>query len=138
MQSAAVNTQAAINTLLDLATYLDNETLMRAICEELEINYDEIKDKLPDPDEAVNGVKTAEKTLEDINGVGAVNSEAVKEAAEDEVGKALNGAQTQSLITIMQQFKNGVLSYQQAVNIISLAIGISEDRAKKLIGADLV
>ena len=69
---------------------------------------------------------------------GAVNSEAVKEAAEDEVGKALNGAQTQSLITIMQQFKNGVLSYQQAVNIISLAIGISEDRAKKLIGADLV
>ena len=67
-----------------------------------------------------------------------MNSEAVKEAAEDEVGKALNGAQTQSLITIMQQFKNGVLSYQQAVNIISLAIGISEDRAKKLIGADLV
>ena len=137
-QIEAGTKQATINTLLDLATYLDNETLMRAICEELEINYDEIKDKLPDPDEAVNGVKTAEKTLEDINGVGAVNSEAVKEAAEDEVGKALNGAQTQSLITIMQQFKNGVLSYQQAVNIISLAIGISEDRAKKLIGADLV
>lgn len=69
---------------------------------------------------------------------GGVNSTEIKQAAEEEAGKPLNGAQTQSLITIMQQLKDGVLSYQQAVNIISLAIGVSEDRARKLIGADLM
>ena len=43
--------QTEINTLLGLATYLDNETLMQSICEQLEIDYEEIKGKLPKPDE---------------------------------------------------------------------------------------
>lgn len=43
--------QAEINTLLSLATYLDNETLMQSICEQLEIDYEEIKGKLPNPEE---------------------------------------------------------------------------------------
>ena len=32
-----------INTLLSLASQLDNETLMRNICDVLDIDYDEIK-----------------------------------------------------------------------------------------------
>lgn len=44
--------QAEISTLLSLATYLDNETLMQCICEQLEIDYNEIKDKLPKPEES--------------------------------------------------------------------------------------
>lgn len=40
-----------INTLLSLAERLDNETLMQRICEQLDIDYSEIKDKLPNPDE---------------------------------------------------------------------------------------
>ena len=43
--------QAEISTLLSLATYLDNETLMQCICEQLEIDYNKIKDKLPKPEE---------------------------------------------------------------------------------------
>lgn len=39
-----------INTLLNLATKLDNETLMKLICDELDINYENIKDKLPEED----------------------------------------------------------------------------------------
>lgn len=39
--------QTEINTLLGLATQLDNETMMRLICEQLEIDYNEIRDKLP-------------------------------------------------------------------------------------------
>lgn len=39
--------QVEINTLLNLASYLDNETLMQNICTALEIDYEEIKDKLP-------------------------------------------------------------------------------------------
>ena len=43
--------QVQINTLLSLATHLDNETLMQNICDVLDIDYNEIKDKLPQPDE---------------------------------------------------------------------------------------
>lgn len=39
--------QVQINTLLGLASYLDSETLMTNICEVLDIDYNEIKDKLP-------------------------------------------------------------------------------------------
>lgn len=58
--------QAEINILLGLATYLDNETLMQLICEQLDIDYDDIKGKLPDPDEAENAVKDAESTLNNV------------------------------------------------------------------------
>ena len=44
--------QVQINTLLGLASYLDNETLMTNICEVLDIDYNEIKDKLPTQEES--------------------------------------------------------------------------------------
>ena len=56
--------QARINTLLSLAERLDNETLMRAICDVLDIDYDEIADRLPDPDEAENNIDDAQQTIE--------------------------------------------------------------------------
>lgn len=43
--------QTEIGTLLNIASYLDNETLMQNVCDVLDIDYNEIKDKLPDPDE---------------------------------------------------------------------------------------
>ena len=58
--------QTVINTLLAIATYLDNETLMQLICEQLDIDYDDIKDKLPDPDEAENAVKDAQNGLDSV------------------------------------------------------------------------
>lgn len=58
--------QARVNTLLGLAARLDNETLMKAICDALDIDYDEIKDKLPDPDEAETDVKGAQKALDGV------------------------------------------------------------------------
>lgn len=56
-----------INTLLDLATYLDNETLMKSICDVLEIDYEEIKGKLPDPDEGKNSLTDAKTALERLD-----------------------------------------------------------------------
>ncbi len=56
--------QAQIGTLLNLATYLDNETLMQNICDVLDLSYEDIKDKLPKPEES--DLYEAEKTLEDI------------------------------------------------------------------------
>ncbi|MGN1085416.1 MAG: phage portal protein [Porcipelethomonas sp.] len=40
--------QTRINTLLNLAAQLDNETLMQNICDVLDIDYEEIRDKLPE------------------------------------------------------------------------------------------
>ena len=55
--------QTRINTLLGLADKLDNETLMKQICEQLDIDYDEIKNKLPDPDEADTSLTDAATNL---------------------------------------------------------------------------
>lgn len=52
-------------------------------------------------------------------------------------GKALNGAQTQSLIAIMSQFSAGSLSEGQAVNLISTAIGISKTEAREILNGEL-
>ena len=40
-----------INTLLNISTKLDNETFMQLVCDELDIDYEDIKDKLPKEDE---------------------------------------------------------------------------------------
>lgn len=59
-------------------------------------------------------------------------------AIETEVqGKALNGAQTQSLIAIMSQYSAGELTEGQAVNLISTAIGLSKDEARGILNGDM-
>ena len=58
--------QTEINTLLGLATRLDNETVMKLICEQLDVEWEEIKNKLPDPDEANTSINDAQNAL---NGV---------------------------------------------------------------------
>lgn len=58
--------QAEINTLLSLATQLDNETLMQLIVEQLDLDWEEIKGKLPDPNEAENSLNDAQSTLDSV------------------------------------------------------------------------
>lgn len=58
--------QTMVNTLLSLADNLDNETLMQNICEVLDLDYEEIKDKLPDPDEASTALEDAQKILNEV------------------------------------------------------------------------
>jgi len=53
-----------INTLLNLAAQLDNETLMQNICEVLDIDYEEIKDRLPDLENADESLLAAESAIE--------------------------------------------------------------------------
>lgn len=54
-----------INTLLNLAANLDNETLMQNICDVLDIDYEEIKDKLPSLENADESILTAESAIEE-------------------------------------------------------------------------
>ncbi|MGN1158453.1 MAG: phage portal protein [Agathobacter sp.] len=44
--------QTLINTLLALASYLDNELLMQQVCEVLDLDFEQVKDMLVDPDES--------------------------------------------------------------------------------------
>lgn len=60
------------------------------------------------------------------------NNEIVAEA-EEKAGKTLNGAQTQSLISVIAQYQNGDITIGQAVNIIAIAIGVTKQEAKALI-----
>lgn len=56
--------QAAITTILNIATHLDNDTFMQLICEQLDIDYDDIKDKLPKPEDAY--ATEAQKALDNV------------------------------------------------------------------------
>ena len=69
-----------ITTLQNIAQMFDNETIMRQICEWLEIDYEDIKDKLPAP-EAVIDPYTAQKALDGI----------VPEDQEDDAGGDMIG-----------------------------------------------
>ena len=62
----AQRTQTVVNVLLGLATYLDNETIMQLVCEQLDLNWNDIKGKIPDPDEAANAVKDAQGVLDSV------------------------------------------------------------------------
>lgn len=44
--------QTRINTLMNLQMALDEETFMSKVCEVLDIDYEDIKDRLPKEDEA--------------------------------------------------------------------------------------
>lgn len=72
-------------------------------------------------------------TIGDGETVSEPTESEIIESAEDVAGKTLNGAQTQSLISVIAQYQSGAISLGQAVNIISVAIGVSKDEAKKII-----
>lgn len=65
--------QVEITTLLNLASHIDNETLMQQVCEQLDLDYNELKDKLPKPDD--NDPYAAKAALENIE----VEEEAVEQ-----------------------------------------------------------
>ncbi len=67
--------QIQINTLLSLANVLDDETIIQTICDILDINYEDIKDKLPKDEE-----KDVADAQTDLDGV----------IPEDEGGDPLN------------------------------------------------
>lgn len=50
--------QTEINTVLNLRDTLDNETMIQLICEQLDISYEDIKDKLPNPEDVTDIYQT--------------------------------------------------------------------------------
>lgn len=58
--------QTKINTLLNLVNTLDNETIIQTICEILEIDYEEIKNKIPQPENELGVIQEEKTILNDI------------------------------------------------------------------------
>ena len=56
--------QAEINTILSLSNVIDDETVIQLICEQLDIDYEEIKDKLPVNEET--DTDTAQQALDGV------------------------------------------------------------------------
>lgn len=126
--------QIQLNSILNVAANLDDETVVKAICDILDIDYEEIKDKLPqNTDDLIN----AEKDLEQIE-TKHVSETKVKDEAEETIGKQLNGAQTKSLISVIEQLNAGVLTESQAVNIIAISLALSTEKARQLLSLDVV
>lgn len=80
-----------------------------------------------DFNEAVTVEDNQEKLMDEED------SETLVEDAEDKAGKTLNGAQTQSLISVIAQYQSGDITIGQAINILSVAIGITKQEAKDIV-----
>lgn len=124
-----------LNNIMNVAVKLDNETVIKMICDILEVDYESIKEDLPV--NLASGLMDAETALDSVTPED-VSAEEIKDEAEETAGKMLNGAQTQSLINIITQWKNKMLSYNQAVQLICISIGVNEERAKKLLATEAV
>lgn len=57
----------------------------------------------------------------------------VAKETEQMVGKTLTGIQTTSLIGVIEKYTAGSLTLQQAINIISVSIGVTAEEARKII-----
>lgn len=97
-------------------------------------------ERLEDAQKAIDEIKKTEPTMSDLMGLGDDTppqepKKEIEAEIDNTITKQLNGAQTQSLINIVMQFRQGVLTEGQAINIISTSIGISKEQATELLRA---
>ena len=114
-QTEANARAAAVSTLLSLADTLDDQTIKEQICAALDIEYEGIKKRLTKNNETEKNIEEAVKTL-----------------------TALNGTQTTSLLSIISQYKSGVLSSDEAASLISISFGVSEEKAREIMHIDIL
>lgn len=111
-----------LNGKLSIKTGLSQLSFVTNADEEYQKMLDEQKDLMGDDLDDLSD----EGDIEDIQ-------DKAVEVTEDVASKSLNGAQTQSLINIIEQYSQQVISFGQAINLISISIGISKEEAKKII-----
>lgn len=79
-QVEAQTRNVEINTLLSLAERLDSETLMKGVCEVLDIDYEEIRDRLPNPE--LEGYEDMIADDGDTEGTGEADGGTAEEGAQ--------------------------------------------------------
>lgn len=141
-----LNVQEEVNTLVAGAQFCGDEYTTKKI---LEIHgdideFDNIQKKKQSDEMSIFNAQAVtmqnnespENAVQPSESSDTSNIQDAIDTAEDATGKALNGAQMQSLITVMEKLSDGKLTENQAVNILSTAIGISKNKAKEIIRGD--
>ncbi|MFL8712792.1 hypothetical protein Q3304_18620, partial [Clostridioides sp. GD02377] len=99
------------------------------------VTEDEALKMMPDTSDLIedNAFSDEVNTNATNNSDASLNEEKIVDDAEDVAGKTLNGAQTQSLISILTQYSAGELTIGQAINVISISVGVTKEEARKII-----
>lgn len=123
-----INKSEEMQTLAMMAEYVDDEYMTTKA---LTIMGD------ADQIEAVMKRRSAEE-LATVNAsstepTATPNEDDAIDAAEDAVGRTLNGSQTSSLITVIRQLGSGGITEGQAVKILMTSIGVSREEALAII-----
>lgn len=126
-KTEAETQQIQINALLAAASQFDPETLVEKLCGVLDVDFEDVKSKLYLTDPRTDLNQASELLL-------GKEEKQIEAVVEDTVSKPLNGAQTNSLINIVVQYQSGILDYDQAISMITISAGISDEQAKKLLG----
>ncbi len=111
-RSQIVNRGEETTMILQAAEYLDDETILRKLPF---LTEDEVKGILQrkdaeEVDRFGNTETDTDTTDEEIGGGDIANTTEAIDIAEQTVGKTLNGAQTQSLLTVMKSLSEGSLT----------------------------
>lgn len=127
IEAQAEQTKAA--TLLNVAAQFGSEGVLDEICALLDLDPEKVNVSLGEP--ADGGLSGAVAAL-GADGVPSASQSAA--IAEKVTGKTLNGAQTNALIGVIQQYSQGSLTYDQAASVIKMSIGCTIEEAKDLLG----
>lgn len=141
MRNKNTNQMEVANMVLSSGDYLDAQTVLKHLPFLSIDEVDEIIERREAEEasrfESVNtdntGISNTVSTDSAVDTDSTVDTEETVDVAEDVKGQALNGAQTQSLILIMDKYASGGLTEQQAINMIATAIGISKADAAKIV-----
>lgn len=136
-----LNKSEEVNTLIASAQFCGDEYTTRKI---LEVNgdideFENIQQKKQEEEMTMFNSQSASPENVEANPDGEQSTPDIQEAvnnAEEASGKALNGMQMQTLLTVLEKISDGKLTENQAANLIAKSIGITRQEALEIIRGD--
>ena len=128
-----VNKQEEIQTVLMTAPYTTPEYITRKLLTILG-DADMVEEILKElAAEDLNKFDGGGDASDGEDGGETPTTDEAIDAAEEAVGKTLNGSQTSSLITVIKGLKSGDITEGQAVRILTTSIGVTREEALAII-----
>lgn len=132
-RSQIINRQEEIQSILMCAEYVTREYLTRKLLTILG-DADMVEDILNQM--AAEDLGKFDGGADDGDEPTPPTTDEAIDAAEEAVGKTLNGSQTSSLITVIKGLKSGDITEGQAVRILTTSIGVTREEALAIIRGD--
>ena len=131
-----VNRQEEVQSVLMMAEYVTREYVTRkllTILGDADLAEDILRKLDAEELDRFDGAENPDHQGEDGAADSAPTPGEAIEAAEEAVGKTLNGSQTASLITVIKGLKSGDITEGQAVRILTTSIGVTREEALAII-----